>query len=432
MLQVGFGSADITLPVGANIPGGFFPNPSQGVRDKLLATACVMHDNKTSLALVGVDTLIVSAPVVAMARELIAKSTQIPAANVLVNASHTHSGGPVLRRTETMADVSYASDVAKGIASAVTDAWNSLHGVEIGIGTGHELNIAFNRRFRMKDGREITHPGKPGTPHHHEIVAPAGPTDPNVGALAVRPPSGEVCGIVVNFACHSTVVGGNQFSPDYPGYLRKHLKAIYGGDLPVVFLLGACGDVTQVNNLTPGSDFGPQHADMMGSKLAGEVVRTLRRMTWLNEAALAATSETIPLAYRPDPDVERERPPFGLGSGERVEEVFAQARQWLSEERKKSPTLTTEIQALRIGSLGVVANGAEFFASEGLRIKEASPFSPTWVVSLANDWIGYVPTAHAFYAGGYESRTGRASFLAADSSQRIVEASLRVLMRLTA
>jgi hypothetical protein len=430
MLQIGFGSADITPPVGANIPGGFFPNASQGVRENLLATACVIHDGTTSLALVGVDTLMVGAPVVAMARELMAQATPILAAHVLVNASHTHSGGPVLRRTETMDNVPYASDVAKGIATAVAEAWNARRDVEIGIGAGREDSIAFNRRFRMKDGRDITHPGKPGTPHHHEIVAPAGPTDPAVGVLSVRVPDGDVCGIVVNFSCHSTVVGGNQFSPDYPGYLRKHLKAHYGSDVPVVFLLGACGDVTQVNNLALGQDFGAQHADMMGSKLAAETVRTIRRMTWMNEASLSATTETISLAYRPDPDVERERPPFGLGSGARVEEVFAQARQWLSEQRQKSPTLTTEIQAFRIGALGIVTNGAEFFASEGLRIKDASPFAPTWVISLTNDWIGYVPTAHAFYAGGYESRTGRASFLAADSSQRIVEASLRALASL--
>jgi hypothetical protein len=380
--------------------------------------------------MVGVDTLILSASVVTAARELIARTAPISAMHILVNASHTHSGGPALRRHEVMSDLAYASDMAKEIASAVGDAWNTRRGAEIGVGTGREDSIAFNRRFRMKDGREITHPGKPGTAYHHEIVAPAGPTDPAVGVLAARVPDGEICGIVVNFSCHSTVVGGNQFSPDYPGYLRQHLKAHYGNDVPVVFLLGACGDVTQVNNLAPGSDFGVHHADMMGGKLAGETVRTIRSMTWTNEASLAATTEMISLAYRPDPDVERERPPFGLGSGEQVEEVYAQARQQLKEQREKSPTITTEVQAFRIGALGIVTNGAEFFASEGLRIKEASPFAPTWVTSLTNDWIGYVPTAHAFYAGGYESRTGRASFLAADSSQRIVEASLRVLARL--
>src|SRR5205814_4674609 len=122
----------------------------------------------------------------------------------------------------------YLDRVSGAIASAVGDAWSSLHESEIGIGTGAEGSISYNRRFLMRDGREITHPGKPGTPHHAEIVAPAGPIDPDVGVLAARTPKGKVSGVVVNFACHSTVVGGDQFSADYAGFLRKHLQAHYG------------------------------------------------------------------------------------------------------------------------------------------------------------------------------------------------------------
>ena len=72
-----------------------------------------------------------------------------------------------------------------------------------------------------------------------------------------------------------------------------------------------------------------------------------------------------------------------------------------------------EVQAIRIGELGIVTNGAEFFCQLGLDIKAASPFARTWVVSLANDWIGYVPTASAYYAGGYEPRTARSAKMAA-------------------
>src|SRR5206468_11207961 len=117
----------------------------------------------------------------------------------------------------------------------------------------------FNRRFLMKDGREITHPGRPGTKYHDQIVRPAGPMDPDVGVLAVRKPGGAVVGVVVNFACHCTVVGGNQFSADYVAYLRKHLKAAYGEQTAVCFLNGACGDITQVDNMATAKEFGVEH-----------------------------------------------------------------------------------------------------------------------------------------------------------------------------
>jgi hypothetical protein len=305
---------------------------------------------------------------------------------------------------------------------------------EVGVGTGTEPGISFNRRFLMRDGREITHPGKPGTPHHADIVAPAGPIDPDVGVLAVRAPGAKddkVLGVVVNFACHSTVVGGDQFSPDYAGYLRKHLQAHYGAGTPVVFLLGPCGDITQVDNLSTAREFGTAHADMMGLRLAGTVVRTIDRMAWLREAPTAAVSETVLCAIRPEPDPEAERPAFGLGSDSSpvIAATYAHERELVAEQRRQTPKIPCEVQAIRVGPLGVVATGAEYFVEHGLRIKKASPFQPTWVVSLANEWIGYVPTAQAFVGGGYEPRTARSSKMAIDTGQRLLETALKALGR---
>jgi hypothetical protein len=431
MLHAGFGVGDITPPVGAQMPGGFFKRKGTGVRDKLLAVACVVYDGTTPVALVGIDALFITKPTVLVARRLIQQATRIPAENVLIGASHTHSGGPMADCLGCDADPAYLDKVARAIAAAVQGGWSSLHAVEIGVGTGSEGRISFNRRFLMRDGREITHPGKPGTPHHGDIVCPAGPIDPDVGVLAVRTPKGKVTGVVVNFACHSTVVGGDQFSADYAGFLRKHLQAHYGEHTPVVFLLGACGDITQVDNLSTAREFGVEHADMMGMKLAGEAIRTIDRMTWLKEAPTAAAVETPLLPLRPEPDPDLERPPFGLGSGPAVEKAYANERKLVAELRKQTPRIPCEVQALRIGPLGIVTNGAEYFCEYALRIKKAARLQPAWVVTLANEWIGYVPTAQAFAGGGYEPRTARSSKMSFDTGQRLAQAALKVLGRVT-
>jgi putative membrane-bound dehydrogenase-like protein len=277
----------------------------------------------------------------------------------------------------------------------------------------------------MKDGREITHPGKPGTAHHGDIVRPAGPIDPDVGVLAVRAPGGAVRGVVVNFACHCTVVGGNQFSADYVGYLRKHLKAAYGDQAQVVFLNGACGDITQVDNQSAARESGPEHADMMGQKLAAESIRTINRMSWEKSLVLGGAVETVPVRIRPEPDPAAEKPPYGLGSG--PDEVYAAERLKVAQERERTPQLACEVQALRVGPLGIVTNGSEYFAEYALRIKQASPHRFTWFVELANEYIGYVPTAQAFVGGGYEPRTARSSKLAPEAGQKLLEGALRAL-----
>ena len=58
--------------------------------------------------------------------------------------------------------------------------------------------------------------------------------DPRDGAIAA----------IVNFACHATVLFSTnmQISADYPGYAVRTVQRIIG-DVPVLFLNGACGDV---------------------------------------------------------------------------------------------------------------------------------------------------------------------------------------------
>lgn len=427
-LKAGFGSADISPETGANIPGGFRANPNKGVRDPLYAVACVVSDGSTPIALVGIDELFITKPTVARARERIDKNTKIPAGNVLIAASHTHSGGPIAGALGSEEDPSYQTKVADGIAKAVEDAYAAMQTAEVGIGLGKEDTISFNRRFLMKDGKEATHPGKPGTKNHDQIVKPAGPIDPDVGVLAVRKPGGAVLGVVVNFACHVTVIGGNLVSADYVGSLRKGLKEVYGPSTEIVFLNGACGDITQVDNMSTAKEFGAEHSAMMGTKLAAETVRTINRMTWLKTLTNAAASVTVPVAIRSEPNPASESPSFGLGSGN--DDVYASERKKVAEEREKSPVIDCEVQGLRIGPLGIATNGSEYFVEYSLRMKAASPHQYTWFVELANEYIGYVPTAQAFVGGGYEPRTARSSKLAPDGGQKLLEGGLSALRKI--
>jgi hypothetical protein len=181
--------------------------------------------------------------------------------------------------------------------------------------------------------------------------------------------------------------------------------------------------------MSTARESGPEYCEMMGMKLAAETVRTVGRMTWLKDAPVAAAIEHEPCAIRSDPDVEAERPAFGLGSGANVDKVYEQERRLVAQERARTPKINCEVQAVRVGPLGIATNGAEYFCEYGLRIKRASPFKFTWVASLANEYIGYVPTAQAFVAGGYETRTARSSKMAPDTGQRLVEAALRALGR---
>lgn len=422
MIYVGFGEADITPKAGMQSPGGMGIRRLEKVHDPLRAVAVTFLRNDFAVGMVGIDALLVTEEVVARVREQVERIWKGPGTNLLIGASHTHSGGPIGGGFASEADPKYIDMVVEGIVEAVKGAWNSLHAAEVGWGKGHEPSVSFNRRFLMKDGRQVTHPGK----LNPDIVAPAGPIDPDVGVLAARAPGGEWLGVFVNFACHATVMNEPAFSADYVGFLRESVRALAGNPkLPVGFLLGACGDVTQVDNRRPGREFGPAWARMVGGAIGAEAFQAISRLDWRDDAVIDAARTTVPIAIRTPRDPADEAPKLGLGS--HADEVYARELDLLAKEREKRPVIDCEVQALRVGDLGVVTNGSEFFCKLGLDVKAASPFPTTWMVSLANQSLGYVATADAFFAGGYEVRTARSSKLVPQAGQKLVVAALETL-----
>ena len=428
MLYVGFREADITPKPGSQSPGGMTARKLEKVHDPLKVVAMVLKNDDLALAIVGVDAVAVTEEITRRARDKIADVwTKIPAANIMIGASHTHSGGPIVDAFESEADPEYVDLVVERIVEAVSSAWNSLHAAEIGVGKGREENISFNRRFLMKDGSQITHPGK----NNPEIVAPAGPIDPDVGVLAARSAEGHLLGVFVNFSCHATVMSEAAFSADYIGSLRETLRDHYKiKDLPVGFLLGAAGDVTQVDNRRIGREFGPEWSNMFGLALGAEVIQAVARMEWKKHALLNVMTKTVTIPIRAPRDPKVETPMFGLGSGDAAEKAYARERELLEKERAKTPNVICEVQSLRIGDLGIVSNGAEFFCELGLEIKQACTYPNLWVATLANQHIGYVATGTAYYAGGYEVRTARSAKLIPEAGRMLVKTSLEGLSEL--
>jgi neutral ceramidase len=424
MIHVGFAETDITPKLGSQSPGSMQQRQLNEVHDPLKAVAMVVESDQAVIALVGIDSLFISEEATTLARAAITLATKIPGSHILIGASHTHGGGPVATCFGSEVDPEYVDLVVKRVGEAVVSAYQSLHAAELADGIGHEPSVSFNRRFLMRDGRQVTHPGK----DNPDIVRPSGPIDPDVGVLAARVPGGELLGLFVNFACHATVMGGNGFSADYIFHLRETLRRHFRNPrLPVGFLLGAAGDVTQVDNQRKGREFGEEWSSMFGLALGAEVVQTVGRLTWNKNTDLQATQLQVPVPIRVPSEMPSEKPNRGLGSGTEVDKIYAREREMLDQERAQRPVIPCEVQAIRIGDLGIVTNGAEFFCQLGLDIKEASTHDRTWVVSLANQWIGYVATPSAYYAGGYEPRTARSAKMAPWAGQALVEASLAVL-----
>jgi len=449
-MQVGFASADITPSIGMEQPGGFTKAFHTRIHDPLCAKAVVIAGDDQRVALVGLDALSIRRSVVEAARAMIAEKTGIPAGNIMVGASHTHHGGPVfgarpgdfahafdpefcedLAQNQAVApNLAYLEYVTSQIATAVIMADENKEEALLWVGSGQEPTVAFNRRFKMKDGTQSTHPGK-GNPN---IVEPAGPVDPEVGVVSAWRPNGDFLGCIVNFACHGTTNNPGA-SADWIYWMRRAITgAMYGGE--VVFLNGACGDITQVDNLSlQESEFGAKWSRRVGQKVGAEALKVLSMAEPAELLPLDAAQRILKIKTR---EVSEERFQEALAlvksdTPQDWERWFARDIVLLHEQNKVEPEVSCEVQAIQIGPVGFVANPSEYFCVFGLDIKARAKFPFTYVVELANGCIGYVPTPEAMgpHGGGYEPRMAMSSKLVPEAGQMIADASVELLNAFT-
>jgi hypothetical protein len=411
--------------------------------------AAVFDDGSQRVALVGLDALNVHRQTTLNVRKAIAQKTGMKEDAILLGASHSHSSGPMsgimpgefdhasklvqqLAYEKTIvADPKYLEKVEKAIVDAVCSAHDGRTAVKAGIGRGLERTVAFNRRFKMRNGGTITHPGQ-GNPN---ILEPAGPTDPEVGVIGAWDAQEKLLGCVVNFACHATTSPGG-ISANYIYYLEKVIQGYYGKETVVVFLNGASGDITQVDNQSPYRyPDGDRYAQIVGGKVGSEALKVLLAMEPGSLGPVAARTKILHIKRRP-PAPERVKESLALvekdPKGSSVEWTFAKEIVLLDALIKKEPVVDVEVQAVQVGPAVFLTTPSEYFCKFGLEQKAKSGFPFTFPVSLANGCVGYVPTEDAFAdgGGGYETRLTAYSNLETTAGTQMRDAGIALAKEL--
>jgi hypothetical protein len=450
--KAGFAERDITPEIGMEAPGGYGKAYHRTLHDPCKVRASVFDDGRNRVAIVGIDALGIRRETVQHVRAAVQARTGIPGSSILIGASHSHSSGPLVwimpgefddasplvRRLayqeSTCVDLKYLTSVERALIDAICEADRRRVEARAGAGKGLEPTVAFNRRFRMRNGRTVTHPGL-GNP---EIVEPAGPVDPEVGVIGAwdAKDRSRLLGCVVNFACHATTSPGG-ISANYIHYLEKAIQGYYGKDCVVVFVAGTSGDITQVDNRSPLQyPDGERWAQLVGGKVGAEALKVLITMGRGTLVPVEARSRVWEVPRRvPSADrvkkclslVERGEPgidPTTL--------TFAKEIVLLDALIKKSPRVEVEVQAVQVGPAVFVTTPAEYFCRYGLEIRAASGFPLTFPVSLANGCVGYVPTEDAFGpdGGGYETRLTSYSNLEITAGTQMRDAGIALARQL--
>ncbi|MDD3925116.1 MAG: hypothetical protein PHT33_00485, partial [bacterium] len=232
-MKVGFASQDITPAIGMERAADYMKTYIDGIATPLCVRAAVFDSDKTRIALVGVDCCVILKSAVQAALQRAEEMYGLRFDSSIIAATHTHSGAVlspffdnslldgapdelrdfVLKHSPQPHPL-YLEWCISRIASALQMADRNKEEALISTGTGIESGRTFNRRFIVKGGRTVTHPGK----MHPDIIKPAGPVDPAVGVISAWRPDGTMLGCIVNYSCHATCDSGLKAHGDWPYY----------------------------------------------------------------------------------------------------------------------------------------------------------------------------------------------------------------------
>ena len=436
-MEAGVGVVDITPPMGYRMSGYFHERLSEGVSNPLHAKALVMRQGATKAAMVFCDIIGMSPEVSRAARRRAEAETGIPAANILLAATHSHTGplyfGALRNHFHEQAltkhgqdpceSVDYASALADGIVQAIRQADAAMRPVRVEAAVAQQQGLSFNRRFHMADGTVRFNPGV----LNPDIVRVAGPVDPQVGVVLFRTAAenAALAGLV-NFALHLDTVGGTKYAADYPYYLEQDLCKTLGDDFTLLFGTGTCGDINHID-VTRRERLTTEHIGRTLAKTVADALAELK--TAAPSLAVARAVVDAPLQTFTADEIEQARRDIHkVGTQELSFLDQVRAYKILAVQWRGGSTLPLEVQVFRLSNdVAVVGLPGEVFVDLGLAIKQASPFATTLIIELCHDAPGYIPTRKAFAEGSYETVNSR---VAPGGGERMAEAAIGLLAQL--
>lgn len=399
-MKAGFGRAIITPPVGFSLVGYFNDRRSKGIRDDLYAISCVVEDRDKIFAITSVDLVWLGEEAVRKIRKIVFKETGIHPSNVLVHATHTHTGpipdnsGRNVYKRGFYVEPSYLEILPYYIAGSIKMAYENMSDVSIGAGSDNVKGIAFNRRYLLKDGRVITNPWN----RTEDIVEVAGPVDDTLSVIKISDKGTEkIKGLIVNFGLHPDTLGDTLISADWPGMLRAKIKEEYP-DAEVLVLNGPSGDINHINPEDPGRR-GIEIPLSIADKLKEKTVSLVEQMDDIKTSPFKTYYKRFSVPVRSVSSEEIKEAKKIIKSkkipSDSLQYMVSSSLLEIAGMKKKR--LSLEINGCSFGKdVVIIGLPGEVFTEIGMKIKELLPFRYKVICQNSNTHLGYVPSEEAF------------------------------------
>jgi len=419
-IKVAAAAAEIVGDDSMEIAGGISPGHVLGQEGKLRASAIVIEAN-TKVCIVSCDVLVLQRDILDDVCRKIEAEENIPFENTLITATHTHHAPTTVTVHGYKRDEIFCGRVKEAIVSAVHKANQKLKNApsaSMYFGLGQESTVGQNSRQLLKDGT-IYWVGS-----RADALRPTGPFDPELPVLAFKRADGDLEALLFNHSSHNIGVRSSGRSPAFYGLAAQELEEELGGT--AIFTPGAFGS-THVLTLS---------TDERILRIKNAVKQAYSKARKTEISPVNSVKKEFKYRVRKfDEDAEEKavsyycRKKLG-GNPEDIIEVFRNMRRELI--KHQGEVRNTWLHVILIDDIAFVGVPGEFFGQLGIEIKRRSPFRYTYVIGLANDYIGYIPDKQAYDLGGYQIWTGLHSFVERGTGEAIVAETIRILEELKA
>ena len=436
VFKVGYSKVNINPPMGIDITGYYKVRKAEGILDDLEAVAIAYQMGEKTILMLTIDNCGIKQEVIREFKANITERTGVPAEAIYIQSTHTHTGPRVLMEPQDQLQADYKVFLAARITDVAQFAIDDLKPAKMGIGKGVAKNVAFIRRYKMKDGTTKTNPGV----NNPDIVAPIGELDDSVRVVRFDREGAETV-VIANFANHPDCVGGNLISGDWPSFTRRFVEKSIE-NTKCLCLNGTQGDVNHVNVHPTKGDFndmfndfdgcsrGYGHARHIGRVVTGAVMSVYDKVEYVDVdeikysldvigvPANKGKPEDMPLAHKytdlhlagKDDEI-----PF---KAMMLTTVVAEAMRMVRLENAPE-VYELPIGAIAIGKVAFIGIPGEPFNAVGRGIAKAEGWDMIISSCDTNGAEGYFPMQDSYDEGGYEARTS--TFKAGTAEQLICD-----------
>jgi neutral ceramidase len=367
---------------------------SKGTMHPLWVKALALQDGK------GHQTLMITSDILGFPKDLsdrvrdrLRASLKLERDQIILNASHTHSGPVVgdsllciypLEAADLEKVQKYELQLEEKVVAVARQAFEKLKPARLSSGNG-QARFAVNRRNNSE--------GK--VPEMQEF---RGPVDHAVPVLQVTDDDGKALAVLFGYACHCTTLAAQKWNGDYAGFAQIELEKALPG-CTAMFFAGCGGNQNPIPRRTVAL------AKQYGKTLAAAVEAVM-------EGPMDTLDATMTTAYQ-EPDLLLSTAPtredfvkITEGGADYMRRAAEGMIAELDAGRALRTTYPYPITVWRLGDLPIVALGGEVVVDYAIFIKQMLGYK-TFVMGYSNDVMSYIPSEIVLEEGGYEGDTSQ-------------------------